>query len=226
MKRSLNHQTCTTVSLFKCLRQLFVFAFLCATSLSHSLAQEVTGVPVADPIAAQGATEATDEAAEDSETQDFNACEALGEDALFKPIEKIRTVLNHDGERMPPDCSEQFFTEQLDGASPRYMAHMPFHWQPTNFFHMPTYFDDVPLERYGQHRHPVLQPFISGTRFVLQVPVLPYKMGVDPPHACITTLGHRPPGDCVPCIRQRLPIETDAALLQAAATVGLAFILP
>ena len=159
-------------------------------------------------------------------TRTIDPCEAVDEGALFKPLAEIRTVLVDDGKRMPPDCSNQFFTEELAGDAPRFTVQSQFHWEPTNFFHMPTYFDDVPLERYGQHYHERLQPFISGARFVLQLPVLPYKMGVDRPHACITTLGHRPPGDCVPCIRQRLPLEADAALLQAAATVGLAFVLP
>lgn len=204
-------------------------------SASASVTGLVTDVVVAEPVAQlvpegeteeNGDLESGDLENGDLDKQEFNACEALEEGALFKPIEQIRTILTDDGERMPPDCSEQFFTEQLDGASPRFVTQMPFHWQPTNFFHMPTYFDDVPLERYGQHHHPILQPFVSGTRFVLQVPVLPYKMAIDPPHSCITTLGHRPPGDCVPCIRQRLPREANASLVQAAATVGLAFILP
>lgn len=160
------------------------------------------------------------------EDDSFGACEAVENGAIFKPLSDIKTILASDKELLPPDCSESFFTEQLAGDSPRFSMQMAYNWEPTNFFHMPTYFDDVPLERYGQHRHPVLQPFISGTRFALQLPVLPYKMGVDRPHACITTLGHRPPGDCVPCIRQRIPIEADAAALQAAATVGLVFLLP
>jgi len=154
------------------------------------------------------------------------ACEALDNGSLFKPMRDIRTVAPAAADRMPPDCSSEFFTETLAGDSPRFATQTMFHWQPTNFYHMPTYFDDVPLERYGQHRHEKLQPFISGARFALQLPVVPYKMGIDRPHACISTLGHRPPGDCVPCIKQRLPLEADAAFIQAAATTGLVFLLP
>lgn len=162
----------------------------------------------------------------DDETKEFNACEALDNGALFKPLGQIRAVAPVASDRMPPDCSSEFFTEVVAGDTPRFNTLMAYHWQPTNFYHMPTYFDDVPLERYGQHHHEKLQPFISGARFVLQLPVLPYKIGVDRPHACITTLGHRPPGDCVPCIKQRIPHEADASLLQAAATTGLIFLLP
>jgi hypothetical protein len=161
----------------------------------------------------------------DSDSE-FNACQAVENAALFKPMSEIRTTLRSDGKRMPPDCAQEFFTAQSAGDTPRFSTLTTYNWEPTNFFHMPTYFDDVPLERYGQHRHERLQPFVSGARFVLQLPVLPYKMGVDRPHECISTLGHRPPGDCVPCIKQRIPLEADAAFLQAAATVGLVFLLP
>ena len=146
--------------------------------------------------------------------------------SVFKPLSSIRAVVKDDGLRLPPDCSSLHFTSQSNGSGSRFDTDLVYHWEPTNFFHMPTYFDDVPLERYGQSKSPFLQPLISGTKFVLQVPALPYKIGIDHPHDCITTLGHRPPGDCVPCIRQRLPKEADAAFLQAAATVGLVFLLP
>ena len=41
-----------------------------------------------------------------------------------------------------------------------------FQWAPANFFHQPLYFDDTPLERYGQSVCPHLQPIISGGRFL------------------------------------------------------------
>ncbi len=195
------------------LRVLQVIALIYAIACGVSRGQDRADNPPPPPVEADG--EAT-----------FDACEAVENGAIFKPLSDIKTILASDDEVLPPDCSENFFTEQLAGDSPRFSTQMAYNWEPTNFFHMPTYFDDVPLERYGQHRHPLLQPFISGTRFVLQLPVVPYKMGVDRPHACITTLGHLPPGDCVPCIRQRIPLEADAATVQAAATVGLVFLLP
>ena len=51
-------------------------------------------------------------------------------------------------------------------------------WQATEFWHRPLYFDDVPLERYGQMHHPLIQPWLSGVHFFGNVPLLPYKMGV------------------------------------------------
>lgn len=158
--------------------------------------------------------------------ESFAACSAGEGETLFKPISQIRTVLRHDGDRLPPDCTSDFFAEEVVGTGSRFSSEIDFHWLPTNFFHMPAYLDDVPLERYGQSQLPILQPIISGSKFILQIPILPYKMGVDPVHSCVSTYGHRPPGDCVPCIRQTMPREVDAALVQAAATVGLVFLLP
>lgn len=156
----------------------------------------------------------------------FDPCRAVINGTLFKPLTEIKAVVENDGKRLPPDCSVTQFTSQQSGSQAQFYQDTEYHWQPTNFFHMPAYFDDVPLERYGQTKLPRLQPFVSGTKFILQLPALPYKVGIDRPHDCISTLGHRPPGDCVPCIRQRLPKELDASFLQGAATVGLVFLLP
>lgn len=162
----------------------------------------------------------------DDGQRSFDDCPTVDDAALFKPMGEIRTSIHLDGKRMPPDCAERFFTSQSPADSVRFGSESAFHWMPTNFFHMPTYFDDVPLERYGQTRHEKIQPFVSGAKFALQLPVLSYKMGLDRPHACISTLGHRPPGDCVPCIRQTLPLQSDATFVQAAATVGFIFMMP
>ena len=159
-------------------------------------------------------------------SNEFDPCEATGDGALFKPLGEIKAILTEDGERLPPDCASSRFNSQTNGSQARFASDVDFHWKPTDFFHMPAYFDDVPLERYGQSIAPRLQPAISGAKFVLQIPAFPYKVGIDRPHDCITTLGHRPPGDCVPCIRQRLPKELDASVIQGATTVGLVFLLP
>lgn len=155
----------------------------------------------------------------------FDPCKAVGDSDLFKPMTEISAKLELDDERMPPDCASSLFAKRVDWGK-RDRNEKYYAWEPTNFFHRPLYFDDVPLERYGQSKCPPLQPIASGARFFLTLPILPYKFGVDRPHDCVTTLGHRPPGSCVPCIKQTIPYETDAALLQAATTLGLVLVLP
>lgn len=160
----------------------------------------------------------------ENEREPFNPCQAAQLSGLFKPIADIRTQLERDDKRLPPDCSSAFFASQTvwnRNRSPKVYT-----WQPTDFFHMPLYFDDVPLERYGQSKHPLLQPVYSGARFLAQVPAIPYKMAIDCPHDCITTLGHRPAGTCAPCVKQKLPCDGQAALMQGAVAVGLVFFLP
>jgi hypothetical protein len=144
----------------------------------------------------------------------------------FKELSAIRVGLQLEGKELPPDCSEHVF-EGIRRSAPMRDSLIEFGWAPANFFHRPLYFEDVPLERYGQSVCPHLQPILSGGRFFLTLPILPYKMGVDHPHDCVTTLGYYRPGICAPCVMQvPPPLEWDAALLEAGTVVGLVLLLP
>jgi hypothetical protein len=126
-----------------------------------------------------------------------------------------------------PDRWEAFFerfTEQ-PLRKPQFRP-LQFSWEATEFWHHPLYFDDVPLERYGQMRHPLLQPVWSGVHFFGTLPLLPYKMGVDRPCDRIATLGYYRPGSAAPPVGRRLPLEADAATIEAATWVGLILLLP
>ncbi|MCA9212663.1 MAG: hypothetical protein KDB27_06350 [Planctomycetales bacterium] len=127
----------------------------------------------------------------------------------------------------PADCSEGLFLPPRVGIA-RTTNITQFNWQASNFLHRPLYFDDTPLERYGQSRFPVLQPVVSGAKFFGTFAVLPYKMGIDRTGDCVSSLGYYRPGSCAPCIRERVipAFEADAALLEAGTAVALIFILP
>jgi hypothetical protein len=101
-----------------------------------------------------------------------------------------------------------------------------FHWAASGLRAQPAYFDDVPLERYGQSVCPAAQPFLSAARFFGTFPLMPYKMGIDRTHDPVYTLGYCRPGSPAPCLYQRLPIERDATLLEAGAWIGFIFLLP
>jgi hypothetical protein len=143
----------------------------------------------------------------------------------FKRLTEIDLSLYAQDRQLPPDCSEEIFGGTQSAGRMTNSLNVV-NWAPTNLFHQPLYFDDVPLEQYGQSICPHLQPVISGARFFLTVPAMPYKIGVDHPFDCVTTLGYYRPGNCAPCMKEVLPIEGDAALLQAATTVALVFLLP
>ena len=146
----------------------------------------------------------------------------------FKPLSEIKTGTYEDDDQLPIDCSENLFTpaSETGGVTAMTAGVSEFHWQPTELGHQPLYFDDVPLERYGQSRHPLIQPVVSGARFFLTFPVIPYKIGIDRTHDCISTLGYHRPGTCTPCTKQTLPLEMDAATLEAGAWVAALFIFP
>jgi hypothetical protein len=65
------------------------------------------------------------------------------------------------------------------------------------FCHLPLYFEDAKLERYGQSVR-ILQPIVSGVRFFATVPVLPLKMVVEPPRQCTTYRYPYEAGRCAP----------------------------
>lgn len=105
----------------------------------------------------------------------------------------------------------------------------PRQWDPNRKFwaasatcHMPLYFQDPVLERYGQgveqaigpngrffsyplddprqtnQRNQLLQPMYSAGKFLGQIALLPYHMIVDPPWEAEYDLGYYRPGDKVP----------------------------
>ncbi len=109
---------------------------------------------------------------------------------------------------------------------PRQWAPTNFMWQASGLCHKPAYFEDVHLERYGHSWGPYVQPLMSGAHFFLNVPILPYKMGLYPPNECIYTLGYYRPGSCAPYMLDPLPLSIRAGLAQAGATVGMVYLIP
>jgi hypothetical protein len=144
----------------------------------------------------------------------------------FKRLSDIRVGMQLEGKELPPDCSGDVFQGIRPGIAATATI-TEFHWAPANFFHQPLYFDDTPLERYGQSVAPHFQPIISGGRFFLTLPIMPYKIGYDHPYDCVTTLGLYRPGVCAPCVMQvPPPLQLDSALLQAGTAVAIALAVP
>ena len=95
-----------------------------------------------------------------------------------------------------------------------------------NTFSHPRYFEDRMLERHGHERYPLLQPVVSGARFFVTFPMLPYLMTVSPPCECQSELGYFRAGSCVYPYIQRPPYQRDAVIVEAAAISGAAIALP
>lgn len=120
----------------------------------------------------------------------------------FRQINSIRADISLGNRAAPPDCSTELFQSGGRGQIARHAAVTNHSWVAPEIWHQPVYFDDVPLEQYGQTKHPALQPAISMGRFFVSIPAMPYKMIKDPPFSCVSTLGKYRPGSCAPCVLQ------------------------
>ncbi len=92
-------------------------------------------------------------------------------------------------------------------------------WSAPNFRHRPLYFEEVNLERYGNELR--FQNVVSAAHFFSSAALLPYKWGQTPCRCCITTLGYRRPGDCVPYQIQHTPPSAKGLIYQGLITTAL-----
>lgn len=132
------------------------------------------------------------------------------------------SVSGDEGDDFPCECplgeGEQF--------TARLWASTTYTWRASALCHKPLYFEQVHLERYGHSWGPYVDPVISAAHFFGSIPLLPYKMGLEPPHECIYTLGYYRPGNCAPYLLDPIPISARGALFQAGAVVGVGAIVP
>lgn len=110
--------------------------------------------------------------------------------------------------------------------SGRHYSQTCFQWKAAALCTKGAYFEDVQLERYGHSVCPALEPVISGARFFLTVPMLPYKMGLQTPDECVYTLGHYRAGSCAPHMLDPFPISVRAMLFEGAAVAGAVALIP
>jgi hypothetical protein len=119
--------------------------------------------------------------------------------------------------------------EEFVPLPPRQWAPNRKYWSAAATCHMPLYFQDAALERYGHsteqffgplgrcltypvddptqsnQRNQIAQPFISAGVFVAQIIALPYNLIMDPPWEAEYDLGYWRPGDRVPTDVYYLP---------------------
>ena len=99
-------------------------------------------------------------------------------------------------------------------------------WEASNFCYHPLYFSDPALERYGHTHHPLIQPLASLGRFGTQALFLPYQMVITPPCSYESPLGYYRPGECAPKLHYQVPLNAEAAVVEAAVVTGLFFVIP
>lgn len=99
-------------------------------------------------------------------------------------------------------------------------------WKASALCHKPLYFEDVQLERYGHTHGPLVQPVVSGAHFFANVALLPYKMGINPPHECQYPLGYYRPGSCAPWMLQPFPLSARGAATAVGFYTGANYLIP
>jgi len=143
----------------------------------------------------------------------------------IKPINKITLKIDPDAEQaskgqLPPECPIE-----RTAFVPRSWSQTDYAWTASALCHKPLYFEDLQTERYGHTWGPFLQPIFSAGHFFVNIPLLPYNMGVDPPHECIYTLGFYRPGSCAPYMIDPFPLSVRGALFEGAAVTGFVYLV-
>lgn len=145
-----------------------------------------------------------------------------------KPIGQLTINISPSTGTLPENHAASVFLEVpgIDtgrGVSRSELSYS-YNWQASAFCHQPLYFEDANLERYG-YGYGMAQPVVSGVKFFLTVPILPYKSWIEPPHECIYTLGHYRPGSKVPRQCNWLPLRLDAAAFEAGVITAYFFMI-
>lgn len=118
-----------------------------------------------------------------------------------KPIGQLRLDIREDHSVAPADRSDELDYGAGDWnqfyASPKLFA-----WAAPDIRYQPLFFEDVPLERYGQTTGIKTQPIRSAVHFFNSVVFLPNHLRHDHWKACDYPLGFCRPGSNVPGTKQ------------------------
>ena len=135
-----------------------------------------------------------DELAEDLEYDDAPIARPEFGPWPSKSIQQVRLDLVEHGAAAPEDRSSRLFasSQRLDGNIAA--TEKVFAWAAPNINYQPLYFEDVALERYGQTKGLVKQPFVSAGRFLADKVLLGTRALRVSPKSCDSPLGYCRPG--------------------------------
>lgn len=124
-----------------------------------------------------------------------------------KSMAQVNIDVRDFGQTVPADESGVLSTSSQRYYNGDAKTHKVFAWTAPNIRHQPLYFEDASLERYGQTKGIVKQPFVSAFEFARDAALLPLNASIDCPYACDTPLGFSRPGsprngscDCQKCV--------------------------
>jgi len=108
----------------------------------------------------------------------------------------------------------------------RFAAQKCVYWHPSSICHFPLRYEEAMLERHGHVRLGRLQPLVSGVRFFTTIPMLPYLNTLQPYYQPVYALGNYRPGSCAPLLRDTIPYDRNAAVVEALAGAGYFWAMP
>jgi hypothetical protein len=124
----------------------------------------------------------------------------------IQKINPLETDVKRDGLPLPEDVPLPEATYEARSWQEQNVA-----WKASSLKHLPLYFEDVPLERYG-HSLGCVQPVWSSGQFLTQLLLIPYQMEIDPPLESVYALGYARPGDPVPRLWYQFPFSPRGTL--------------
>lgn len=108
----------------------------------------------------------------------------------------------------------------------RLMKQKCVYWHPSSICHYPLRFEETMLERHGHVRLGCLQPLVSGVRFFTTIPMLPYLNTLQPHYQPVYALGNYRPGSSAPLVRDTIPYDKHAAVVEAMSVAGFFWAMP
>ncbi len=129
---------------------------------------------------------------------------------------------------LPDDAYDRQASEQFalpDGYA-RGAAFQCVHWRPSNICHYPLYFEDAMLERHGHQRFGTLQPLASGVKFFTTLSLIPYLATLQPACEPRYALGHFRAGSRAPRLRDSLPWDRRAAVVESLSVASFFWAAP
>lgn len=143
-----------------------------------------------------------------------------------RPITSLSAAIRPTTDQVPPDVARAHFRSATMPGDSRPWHDTMYFWEPPALCHRPLYFEEANLERYGYGVRPVLQPAVSGARFLATTAALPYLMTAQSPRDCVYTLGWERPGSWA-ARRPHYPQWRPGAITaEAGVTAGLILLIP
>ena len=124
----------------------------------------------------------------------------------------------------PPVTFDNFRAKRYGGVfAPRAYAQSASIFEGPNVHYNPLYFEQVALERYGQHLGNWFQPWIAHGLFFVDVLACPYSIGKSPPWAVHSGEGYFKPGDPVLPFKLLPPPTDKGGYVTQAVAMALTF---